>query len=62
MKQTVKVDLYTIIGRAVEEGLRFGYRRAHKHTDTPPEEQLLDYMEAEVMSALSEVINFEEEL
>ena len=31
----MKVKIYQLIERIVEEGIEAGYERAHKHTDTP---------------------------
>lgn len=58
MKHKPKVNLYHIISRAVEEGIAYGYNRAHKHTDTPDEFTLKDQVEQAVMNTLSDVIDF----
>lgn len=50
---------YAVVEDAVEVGLRLGYHRAHKHTDTPYEEIILEHMEREVMTALCEVVDFD---
>ena len=55
-----RANLYTIISRAVEEGARIGYRRAHKHTDAPGEDVVLEHVERAVMESLAEVIAFED--
>lgn len=53
----IEFKAHTIIGRAVEEGVRYGIQRAYKHVDDHPSK---DHLETEitqaVMSALSEVI------
>lgn len=56
----VKVDLYKVVCRAVEEGVTFGLNRAHKHTDRPTREQLQEHVENEVISALCEVLHFDD--
>lgn len=56
----VKLDTWAIISRAVEEGVAYGWRRAHKHTDTPTEDAVTAEIEQAVMSALSEVVKWDE--
>ena len=51
--------VWEIVSRAVESGVAFGYRRAHKHTPKPSEDHVREQIELEVMNALSEVIDFE---
>lgn len=52
----LEVDIYRIVSRAVEEGVRYGWNRAHKHTDTPSPEEIQNRIEDSVMNALSEVL------
>jgi len=54
----VRFNGYWIISRAVEEGVAYGYRRAYKHTDKPPEGTVITEIENAVMSALCEVLLF----
>jgi hypothetical protein len=58
IKATVKIKAYNIISRAVEEGIDFGYRRAHKYTNTPSEDTIKDELEREIMNSLCEVLEF----
>lgn len=51
---------YTILARAVEEGVAAGWRRAHKHTGKPPEDHVRAEIEAAVMGEISEVFAFDE--
>ena len=48
----LKVRAYPVLRRAVEEGVAYGWRRAHKHTDTPDpkaiEEQIVDAVLGEI--------------
>ena len=53
-----KVNLYSIVERAIEEGVGMGYRRAFKHTEQPDESTMIENIEREVMNSLSEIINF----
>jgi len=61
MKRTVKVKTYTIVARAVEEGVAYGLRRYSKYHDATPLDAVAEYVEREVMNALSEVIDFDEQ-
>jgi hypothetical protein len=54
----IKINSYTVIQRAVEEGVAYGVRRAYKHTDDPTQEQISTEVENAVMSALCEVLQF----
>ena len=57
-KVALKFDAHEILSRAVEEGVRLGYRRAHKHTDEPSEETIVSHVELAVMESLSEVVRW----
>jgi hypothetical protein len=57
----MKPKSYTILLRAVEEGCKMGYNRAHKHTDNPPQHQIEDSIVNEVMNAICEVFSFDDE-
>lgn len=54
----MKPNWQAIIERAVEEGLEYGWRRAHKHVDAPGKAAILDEQHTAVMGALHEVIDF----
>ena len=61
-RQTVRVNLYAIVARAVEEGVAFGVQRADNHaedqTTGQQRERLYEHVASEVMLALSEVIEW----
>ena len=57
----IKPKSYTILQRAVEEGCKMGYNRAHKHVDNPTPQQIQESIINEVMNAICEVFYFEEE-
>lgn len=54
----MKVNEYWVLDRAVEEGVNCGYRRAHKHTESPDPTYLRDQIQAEVMNAICEAFEF----
>lgn len=58
--QHVRVNAYAVMSRAVEDGIAYGYRRAHKHTDTPSEEMIKENIYHGVMEAITEVFNIED--
>jgi hypothetical protein len=49
---------YDIIQKAVEEGLEFGWNRAHKHEDLPSKEVIMSYLIKDIMNSLDEIIDF----
>ena len=57
LKNEVKFNTYSILERAIEEGLAIGWRRAHKHTDIPSEEAIKESISREVMNSLLDVLN-----
>jgi len=59
-KGVVRIDAYAVISRAVEEGIEYGWNRAHKHTDTPSKDHILTEIDNAVMNSLSEVIQYGE--
>lgn len=52
---------FKILERAVEDGVSRGYRRAHKHIDSPNESELLDHIGQAVMSEICEWFAFDDE-
>jgi len=57
---TIRINAYDIVRRAVEEGVRYGWNRAHKHTDKPDEAAILEHIENAVLTELCEVLKFDE--
>lgn len=55
----MKFKAYQLIERAVEEGVNYGYNRAHKHTDTPTEATLKGLITEAIMSELCDIIDFD---
>lgn len=52
---------YNLIVQAVEEGVRFGVRRAYKHTDgTPPDENQMSYIADEIVNSICNWFTFDE--
>jgi hypothetical protein len=58
-KVKIKVNVYKVLARAVEEGVAYGWNRAHKHTDTPSAEAIKEEIENAVMNEISEVVKME---
>ena len=51
-----------ILEMAVEEGVRRGYRRAHKHVENPEEEAIFGHIEECVMGEIYEYFSFDDEV
>lgn len=60
MKNELQVRVYDVLRRAVEEGIRIGWMRAHKHSEDPAHGVILENIETEVMNQISEVFTFPE--
>jgi hypothetical protein len=57
----MKPKIYSILSLAVEEGIRIGYRHAHKHTDHPGEDVAIGNIHSEVMGSIVDYFSFEED-
>jgi hypothetical protein len=55
----MKAKEYNILDRAIEEGVSYGLMKAFKHTDTPTEDSLSEWICGSVMNSICEVFNFE---
>jgi hypothetical protein len=51
-------DAYRVLQMAVQDGIAIGLRRAHKHVETPTEDQLIEILEREVMTQVCEWFKF----
>jgi hypothetical protein len=57
----MKVNEYNVLLLAVENGVQFGYARAHKHVETPTPDTLQTTITDAVMNEVCEWFKFEEE-
>ena len=57
----MRIKIYQLIERIVEEGTESGYNRAHKHTDTPNEATIKQCIEQYIMNGFDEHFTFEHE-
>lgn len=56
----IRLNVYKIVERAVEEGVQYGWNRAHKHVEAPEPDFIQDTISEQVMEALDEVIRFDD--
>lgn len=56
----MKPKTRVIIEMAIEEGVRRGYSRAHKHVENPTEGAIIEHVEEAVMGAIYEYFTFDE--
>jgi len=56
----MKVKTYRVLLHAVEEGVAYGWQRAHKHTDTPSDDDIKERIETEVLNAICEWFDFDD--
>ena len=61
LSASVRVRAYSVVARAVEEGVAAGWSRAHKHTDSPEPETIRQEIDTAVMNALCDVLDFDQE-
>jgi hypothetical protein len=54
----VRVDAYGVVCEAVENGIAYGWRRAHKHADAPGEEAICSAIYQAVINELCEALEF----
>jgi len=56
----MKPKFRVILEMAIEEGVRRGYHRAHKHVENPTEGVIIEQIEDNVMSSIYEYFDFDE--
>jgi len=57
----MKPKIRVILELAIEEGVRRGYARAHKHVENPAEGAIIEHIEEAVMSQIYEYFTFDED-
>jgi len=57
----MKPKFRVILEQAIEEGVRSGWNRAHKHVENPTEGAVIEHIEDAVMSSIYEYFTFDEE-
>ena len=57
----MKPKFSKVLETAVEQGVSYGYRRAHKHIENPTEGAIIDSVVEQVMNSLDDWFDFEEE-
>jgi hypothetical protein len=58
----MKPKTYDILSRCIEDGIRLGVQRAHKHTETPTHDQIVEASYQAAMSEICDWFSFEDEL
>ena len=56
----MKPNFHKVLEMALEEGVRFGYNRAHKHVENPHIDAVTDCIVNDVMNSLNEWFIFED--
>jgi hypothetical protein len=56
----MKPKFHKILEQAINEGVSYGYRRAHKHIENPTEGAIIDSIVEQVMNSLDEYFTFED--
>lgn len=57
----MKPKTRVILEMAIEQGVRRGYTRAHKHIESPTEGAIIEHIEDCVMGEIYEYFTFEED-
>ena len=57
----MKPNFRKVLEMALEEGVRYGYNRAHKHVENPTEGAIIDSIVEQVMNSLDEWFDFEDD-
>ena len=57
----MRIKMYRLIERLVEEGIEAGWNRAHKHTDEPYGDGIKDNIQRYIMNGFDEAFEFDQE-
>ena len=55
----IRTNTYAVFSRAVEEGVEYGWNRAHKHTSTPDADVVKEEIEQAIMNSVCEFFSFD---
>ena len=58
----MKPDIYKLLMQCVETGIEIGWRRAHKHNDTPDEDTIKSAIDNAIANEICEWFDFEEKI
>ena len=58
----MKPRIRQILERAIDEGISYGYHRAHKYTDTPDENLLSERINYGIWLEIDSIFAFDEEV
>jgi hypothetical protein len=61
VKVPLRINARRIVEEAIERGLELGYARAHKHTDKPAKDILVERQVAAIWQELDEYLDFGEQ-
>ncbi len=57
----MKIKMYPLIERIVEEGIEAGWNRAHKHSEEPYGDAIKDNIQRYIMHGFDEAFEFDQE-
>jgi hypothetical protein len=57
----MKPKIHAILSTAIEEGIRRGWRKSHKHCEKPDEEFIFNELEECIMGNICEYFSFDED-
>jgi len=58
----LKVNVYRVLDDCIANGISAGWNKAHKHTDTPPEDEIKRQIHLYVMLEVSEYFEFDDDV
>ena len=56
----MKVRAYPVLCRAIEEGVAYGWRRAHKHLDAPDAQTIEEQIVTAVVDEICQYFDFDD--
>ena len=58
----MKPNIRRLLERAIDDGISYGYHRAHKYTDTPDEDLLAERINHGIWLEIDLIFSFDEEV
>jgi hypothetical protein len=57
----MKIRAYPVLCRAIEEGVAYGWRRAHKHVDSPDAATIAEQIVTAVINEVCQYFDFDDD-